>query len=98
MVDLLPSVSTFSEHEFGICFVGSGYFYRNPCICLNFPSVSEGNESAFNAGDASSIPGLGRSPGGGTGDWSQYFCLENPKDRGAWRDTAHGVAKSWLSD
>ena len=32
----------------------------------------------------SSIPGLGRSPGGGHGTPLQYFCLENPMDRGAW--------------
>ena len=48
-----------------------------------------------NAGDASSIPGWGRSPGGGNGNLLQYSCLENPLDRGAWRATVHGVAKSW---
>ena len=50
-----------------------------------------------NAGDvrdASSIPGLGRSPGEGHGNPLQYSCLENPMDRGAWWDTVHGVAKS----
>ena len=36
------------------------------------------------AGDMGSIPGLGRSPGGGHGNPLQYSCLENPKDRGAW--------------
>ena len=35
-----------------------------------------------NAGDAGSIPGLGRSPGGGHGNTLQYSCLENPMDRG----------------
>ena len=39
-------------------------------------------------------PGSGRSPGGGHGSPPQYSCLENPMDRGAWRDTVHGVAKS----
>ena len=34
--------------------------------------------------DAGSIPGLGRSPGGGHGNPLQYSCLENPMDRGAW--------------
>ena len=42
-----------------------------------------------------SIPGSGRSPGGGHGNPLQYSCLENPMDRGAWRATVHGVAKSW---
>ena len=41
-----------------------------------------------------SIPGSGRSPGGGHGNPLQYSCLQNPKDRGSWRATAHRVAKS----
>ena len=44
--------------------------------------------------DAGSIPGLGRSPGGGNSNPFQYSCLGNPKDRGAWWATVHGVAKS----
>ena len=47
-----------------------------------------------NAGDTGSIPGLRRSPGGGNGNPLQYSCLENPMDRGTWRATVHGVAKS----
>ena len=49
-----------------------------------------------NAGDVrdtSSIPGLGRSPGGGNGNPLQYSCLGNPIDRGAWQATVHRVAK-----
>ena len=45
------------------------------------------------AGDMASIPGPGRSPGGGNGNPLQYSCMENPKDRGAWQDTVHGVTK-----
>ena len=45
------------------------------------------------AGDTGLIPGLGRSPGGGRGNLLQYFCLENPMNRGAWQGTVHGVAK-----
>ena len=41
-----------------------------------------------------SIPGLGRSPEGGHGNPREYSCLENPMDRGDWRATAHGFAKS----
>ena len=44
-----------------------------------------------NTGDASSIPGSGRSPGGGHGSPLQYSCLENLMDRGAWWATVHGV-------
>ena len=50
-----------------------------------------------NAGDikdAGSIPGLGRSPGGGHSNPFQYSCLENPINRGAWWPTVHRVAKS----
>ena len=47
-----------------------------------------------NTGDAGSIPGSGRSPGGGHGNPLQYSCLENPMDTGAWWATVHGVAKS----
>ena len=44
--------------------------------------------------DAGLIPGLKRSPGRGHGNPSQYSCLENPMDRGAWQTTVHGIAKS----
>ena len=40
--------------------------------------------NAGDTGDAGSIPGSGRSPGGGHDNPLQYFCLENPMDRGAW--------------
>ena len=57
-------------------------------------------ESACNAGDLGSMPGLGRSPGEGNGNPLQYPCLENPTDRGAWWAAVHGVPKCWarLSD
>ena len=51
---------------------------------------------AANAGDVrdkGSIPGLGRSPGGGHGNPLQYSHPENPKDRGAWWTTVREVAK-----
>ena len=46
-----------------------------------------------NAGDMGLIPGSGRSPGEGNGNPLQYYCLENPMDRGAWQAVVHGVAK-----
>ena len=49
-----------------------------------------------NAGDASSIPGLGRSPGGENGNPLQYSCLENPMDRGAWWAIVHEVTKNQI--
>ena len=45
------------------------------------------------AGDVGSIPGLGRSPGGGHGNSLQYSYLENPMDRGTWWGTVHRAAK-----
>ena len=50
---------------------------------MDFPSGSDGKVSVYNAGDLGSIPGLGRSPGEGNGNLLQYYCLENPMDRGA---------------
>ena len=41
-----------------------------------------------------SIPGSGRSSGGGHGNLFQYSCLENPIDRGAWWSTVHRIAES----
>ena len=46
-----------------------------------------------NAGDTGLIPGSGKSPGEANGNPLQYSCLENPMDRGASRDTVHGVTK-----
>ena len=45
------------------------------------------------AGDAGSIPGMGKSPGGGNGNPLQYSCLGNPKDREAWCATVQEVTK-----
>ena len=68
------------------------FFFRYSTILLirifpsgfDFPGVSEGKESACNAGDPDSIPGSGRSPGEGNGYPFQYSCLENSTDRGTW--------------
>ena len=60
---------------------------------MGFPGGPAGKESTFNAGDGSSVPGLGRSPGETNGYPLQYFYLENPMDRGAWQTTVHGVAE-----
>ena len=54
----------------------------------------DGKESACNAGDLGSIPGLGRSAGEGHGNPLQYSCLENSVDRGAWQAAVHMVTKS----
>ena len=48
---------------------------------LGSPGGSDNKESACNAGDAGSIPGLGESPGEGNGNPLQYSCLDNSTDR-----------------
>ena len=52
--------------------------------------------NAGDIGDAGSIPGSVRSPGGGHGNPLQCSCLENPMDRGAWWPTVREVTKSWI--
>ena len=63
-------------------------------IYPGFPGGSKGKASACNEGDLGSIPGLGRSPGKGTGNPLHYSCLENSMERGAWWATVHGIPES----
>ena len=65
---------------------------------MGFPDglvVKNPPANAGDSGDGDSTPGSGRSPGGEHGNPLQCSCLDNPTDRGAWRATVHGVAKSW---
>ena len=71
-----------------------GHYLSDFQVTLNLGRWYVGKESAFNAGELVSIPGSGRSPGGGYGNPLQCSCLENPMDRAAWWATVHGVAKS----
>ena len=70
---LAPSFSPVSPHP------PSGFWSGPPLHC-----GSDGKASACNAGDSGSIPGLGRSPGGGNGYPLQYSSLESPMDRAWW--------------
>ena len=66
-------------------------------LAFDFPGGAMVKNPLSNAGDtrdSSSSPGLGRSPRARNCNPLQYSCLENPMDRGAWRTTVHGVAKS----
>ena len=63
---------------------------------MGFPVGSAVKNLTANAGDVSSIPGLGRSPGGGDGNPLQYSCLGNPMDRGVWQ-AVRGVTESDLT-
>ena len=85
--------------EHGHIFVeGEGGGVRLP-FTLDFPDDSAVKKSACNAGDAgdtgdkSSIPGSGRSSGGGNDNPLQYSCLGNPMDREAWWALVYRVAK-----
>ena len=59
-------------------------FYIFLELLLDFSGGSDSKASVYNLGDLGSIPGSGRSPGEGNGNPLQYYCLENPMDRGAW--------------
>ena len=61
---------------------------------LGFPGGPDGKESTSNVGDMGSIPGLGRSPGEGSGNPLQYSCLENPYGQRSLEATVHGITKS----
>ena len=63
-------------------------------VIYTFLGGSDCKESACNAGDLSSISGLGRSAGEGNGNPLQYSGLENPMDRGAWQATVDGITES----
>ena len=60
------------------------FFFLGIVMITDFPGGSDGKASVYNAGDPGLIPGLGRSAGEGNGNPLQYYCLENPMDRGAW--------------
>ena len=73
--------------------------YQNQIGCRSekvLPKWLSDKESTCQAGDADSIPGLGRPPGEGNGNPLQYSCLDNSMDRRAWRATVHGVVKSFI--
>ena len=57
--------------------------------------VKEFTCNAGDMGDASSIPGSGKSPGEENGNPLQYSCLKNPTERGAWQGSVYGITKSW---
>ena len=68
-------------------------FYKGANLIHGRSSCGSLNNLPADAGDMSSIPGLGRSPGEGNGNPLHCSCLGNPMDRGAWCVTVHGVTK-----
>ena len=73
---------------------GRAQIWTQVLLSVGFPGGSDGKESPCNAVDWNSIPGSGRTPGGGRGNSLHYSCLENPKNKRAWLATVHGIAKS----
>ena len=62
-------------------------------ICKGFPGASDSKESACNAANLGSIPGLGRYRGEGNGNSLQYSDLVNSIDKGVWQATVHGITE-----
>ena len=85
-----------SSEAFFYCYLAYNRTERQGLNNGGFPGVSEVNNLPANAGNTVLIPGLGRSPGRGSGNQLQHSCLRNPKDRGAWWAIVHRVAKSWI--
>ena len=83
-----------TEEPGGLPSMGSQSRTRLKRLSSSSSSSTNGKESACNAGDQSSIPGLGSSSGEGNGNPLQYSCLENPRDRGAWWAAIYGVSES----
>ena len=80
----------FSDFFFSFCLHTHTHAY-----CYGLPQWLSSKESAFNAGDATSISGLGRSLGEGNGNPLQYSCLRNPIVRGARGLQSMRLQKSW---
>ena len=62
-------------------------------VLVSLPGGSVIKNLPANAGDVGSVPGSGRSPGGGHGNPLPCSCLENPMGRGTWQAMVHGVGK-----
>ena len=88
--DLLYSTENYTQ---SLVIIYNGKEPEKVYIKMGFPGGSDSKESACNTGDPGSIPGSGRPSGEGNGNPLQYFCLENPMDRGAWWATVYRVAR-----
>ena len=81
-------MSTFSA-KYHLILKTKGWWASQVVLMVKKPLANAGDIR-----DEGSVPGSGRSPGGGKGNPLQYSCLENPMDRGAWQTMVHRVAKS----
>ena len=99
---MLESLSLLSWGYFVLLFCthSTSTFWARHCTTWGFLGGWVVKNLPANAGDVGSIPGLGRSPGGVSGNPLQYSCLEKPMNKGTWWTIVHGVEKSrtWLSN
>ena len=79
-------------------FGDTGPLVTDTADTLGFPCSSVVKNSSINAGEVSSIPVLGRSPGVGNGNPLEYSCLENPMERGAWQSSPWGHNESGMTE
>ena len=91
-----------STDLWGNCFSRCGTrSWHHPGISLGFPGGSDDKEFACSVGDLGSVPGLGRSPGGGHGNPLQYSCQENPHGQWSltgcspWGHKESGTTEQW---
>ena len=100
LIDFQAKEINVTEHPLWSCVLGAYEERREIAKKTDTTPLTELTPATAGDLDSGLIPGSGRSPGEGNGSSLQYSCLENPKDRGAWRATVHGVIKSWtqLSD
>ena len=94
-----PLKKTDRDAEFLTLVLGNVTIFENRVIAnviRGFPGSSVVENPSANAGDVGSTPGWRRSPGVGNGNSLQYYCLENPTDRGAWQAIVHKFIKSQI--
>ena len=81
------SWTTSKKREHLNCIIKAKWAFQVMLVVKNPPANAEEVRATV------SIPGSGRSPGGGHGNLLQDFCLENPRDRRSWLTTVHRFAK-----
>ena len=93
LILLLISVPKSTHTQWDNIAQGHGYLYTASQVAQwvkNLPAMAEPQVTWIR-----SLPESEKSPGGGNDNPFQYSCLDNPKDKGAWWATVHGVTKSW---
>jgi len=93
--DVVPRKTNMNKIQFLYAKHNTSKIREKQVLNWSFPGGSVVKNPPADARDMGSVPGVGRSPGGGNGNPLQYSFLENHMDRRAWWATVHGVTKSW---